>query len=960
MSRRCLKLALRLGLAPALWPAAGIGGGAAGPIGSWLFDDAHVKEAKVAATTGTLNATVAGTVRLAKDPPAIVLDGTTNSISLHQGAPPAMLPNRAMTLEATVAIDRPIEWGGILGFIQDNGNFEKGWLLGTRHSKFLFALSTAGANDGDGKLTYLMSATDFEPGRWYHVAATYDGTTQRLYVDGKLEATATAQRGDVLYPKSSFLVIGSYRDSNEHYRLPCRIHEVSLYGRARSATEVRAAHDAKRRLLPRPLELADGPYLRFPSPGTATLTFRTAEPGTVAVEYGETLRQGRRVASANAGSAHRVPLDGLKPDATYEYRIASRGKSATAVSRIFRFDTTSRVAPPSLADVPAPWPADELTPLYEQTAKWIVKRTGVTRGFCLVLGCGDGRLAFELAKRTELSIVGIEPDPTRLDAARRALDRAGAYGVRVSVHPGPLSALPAHFANLIVSDRTLTDGQLPATSKEVIRLLRPYGGVACLGQPASFARGSARLDQADARRWASADASWKTVDENGLWLILERGALPDTGDWTHMYADAGNTACSGDRLAGGPVRLQWFGRPGPRLMVDRHHRTMAPLAKSGRLFVLGSGRILAVDVYNGTPLWDVGIEGSQRVAAPKDTSTLALADDLLYVATGARCVALEVETGRLAHVFPTPQLVEGKRRVWGYLATTDGLLFGTGRKEQASLRRQARSVVDAQYGDFKDIATSDYLVCLDRHSGRRLWSRREGVIVDPAIGISGGRVFLVESTSPNAAKDPDGRMKLDVSVGRGARLVALGARSGKPAWTRPIDGSAFQHIIHLVATKGVVLLVGSKNKANKAHYDLFAFDATSGRPLWHREQTSGQRQGGTHGEQVHHPAVVGDVVHAEPFAYHLRTGEPVAGWTFNRGGHGCGTTSASATALFYRAGNPTMFDLRTRRAAKLSRVSRPGCWINIVPACGLILIPEASSGCSCAFPLQTSMAFAPK
>ena len=55
-----------------------------------------------------------------------------------------------------------------------------------------------------------------------------------------------------------------------------------------------------------------------------------------------------------------------------------------------------------------------------------------------------------------------------------------------------------------------------------------------------------------------------------------------------------------------------------------------------------------------------------------------------------------------------------------------------------------------------------------------------------------------------------------------------------------------------------------------------------------------------------------------------------------------------------------MFDLRTRRAAKLSRVSRPGCWINIVPACGLILIPEASSGCSCPYPLQASMAFMPQ
>jgi hypothetical protein len=39
--------------------------------------------------------------------------------------------------------------------------------------------------------------------------------------------------------------------------------------------------------------------------------------------------------------------------------------------------------------------------------------------------------------------------------------------------------------------------------------------------------------------------------------------------------------------------------------------------------------------------------------------------------------------------------------------------------------------------------------------------------------------------------------------------------------------------------------------------------------------------------------------------------------------------------------------------------SRPGCWINIIPVGGLVLIPEASSGCSCPYPVQTSIALAP-
>jgi hypothetical protein len=55
-----------------------------------------------------------------------------------------------------------------------------------------------------------------------------------------------------------------------------------------------------------------------------------------------------------------------------------------------------------------------------------------------------------------------------------------------------------------------------------------------------------------------------------------------------------------------------------------------------------------------------------------------------------------------------------------------------------------------------------------------------------------------------------------------------------------------------------------------------------------------------------------------------------------------------------------MCDLTTGTHTKLTTVSRPGCWINIIPAGGLLLIPEASSGCTCNFPIQASMALMPE
>jgi len=77
-----------------------------------------------------------------------------------------------------------------------------------------------------------------------------------------------------------------------------------------------------------------------------------------------------------------------------------------------------------------------------------------------------------------------------------------------------------------------------------------------------------------------------------------------------------------------------------------------------------------------------------------------------------------------------------------------------------------------------------------------------------------------------------------------------------------------------------------------------------------------------------------------------------------RNGHGCGTISASANNLFYRADNPALCNLyKNATTQRINFVNRPGCWINIIPAGGLVLIPEASSGCTCEFPLQTSIVY---
>ena len=105
-----------------------------------------------------------------------------------------------MCIRDRVRIDKPAQWGGIIGALQDNGTYEKGWLLGYQNKNFCFAINS----EGSSKLTYLTSPSDFQIGQWYHLVGIYDGVTQKLFVDGKIEQVDTP---DNIYknPKTAFV-----------------------------------------------------------------------------------------------------------------------------------------------------------------------------------------------------------------------------------------------------------------------------------------------------------------------------------------------------------------------------------------------------------------------------------------------------------------------------------------------------------------------------------------------------------------------------------------------------------------------------------------------------------------------------------------------------------------------------------------------------------------------------------
>lgn len=699
---------------------------------------------------------------------------------------------------------------------------------------------------------------------------------------------------------------------------------------------------------------------------------------------------------------------------------------------------------------PKAFPEDANAVLCAKAAERILALAPVKKGFCLVIGNRTGRLAYELAKRTELKIVAVDDNPERSENARRMLDAAGVYGTRVAADciGAPEMPYPNYFANLIVSESILGEG-LFESSGDLLRMLKPHGGVLCLGFPpeASNQEQPPSLDAVRKQCESLGDFAAEVISDNGRWVKVTRGALPGEGKWTHEYADLGNTACSDDERVKGPLGVLWYGRPGPDLMVERHSRPAAPVAMDGRMFVQGENVIMAYDAYNGTFLWKTDVPGALRVRVDSDMGNLALEKGALYIAAHDKCLRLDPATGETLRTYDLPPHGDKPAR-WGYLACDGQTLFGSvaaplkedyaalwdeiagedgewhdldaavkKRDSAAGLKNEvdeftkeypkpdARAFWAAQQSGFmwrgmtnwpqwgsvespvgavtQRIMASNLLFALDTETGSIRWKYEGKAIAHPAIAIGEGAVFLAdcdvtEEQKQAAMKERAGLIQkgvwekeditYDPKDADVRRVVALDEMTGQKRWERIIDltGCGGDRM-GLAYKNGVLCFFGCFSNHDRrlfrdgklAWRRITAVSGKDGADLWSRPLNYLRR-----------PVIVGDTILIEPRACDLRTGavktrsHPLTGqdstWEYVRPGHCCSATSACPNMFFLRGYFLWYYDLLKDQGMLPFGGIRPGCWINVVPANGLVLFPEASAGCTCSYPIRSTVVLEPK
>lgn len=588
------------------------------------------------------------------------------------------------------------------------------------------------------------------------------------------------------------------------------------------------------------------------------------------------------------------------------------------------------------------------------------------KGYAVIAGWNPMEVE-ELIQHSQLHIVIVADNELAVEQARRWLQDRDVYGKRAVVLPGKIveQGFTNYMANTVIM-ADLKDQRLqPSDITAAQIVVRPSGGTIYIDTD----------DLSDSPEFSAyfqfpfSKHRINMVNElNGTvrWIIT-RASLPNAGEWTHLYANAGNTASSGDQHISQNLHLQWFGRPGPRLMIDRHLRPPSPLAKDGRLFIPANDYIFAADAYNGTVLWQNQVPGFRRVGIPYDTGNMVVTNDFLYAVADQVCFGFSVATGEKLKTLQLPAVIQEKypSHEWGYLAYSNGKIIGSAQSPEASRTEMNRDEIVEQYATFRPLVTSDALFLYDTEKNTH-HVYEHGTIINTSIAANSSLVYFLECHAPELKSNTSGRSPLSQLFAGEVKLTALDLQTGETRFQEVADVKHLLHIVYLSCTENVIAVVGSydNKETGSVWYSVTVFDAKTGKQIWQqRHENNIKGIGGDHGEQVHHPVILQDKIIAEPHAYELATGALILNnnepW-FLPGRNGCGTASGSANCLFYRNSNPMIFDFNTGvDPVPLSTVNRPGCWINMIPAGGLVLVPEASSGCTCNYSIQTSMAFIP-
>ena len=200
---------------------------------AWLRAEGNALDATSNGNHGVVTGSVAYTAGRVGS--AFSFNGTSSNF--------VRIPNSASLQSSLLTVEYWIYFNSVQNSLNVTKRSASGagdaWQVGIAYAGGNFLLQFVGSTSG-GLFDWYSPALSSPVGAWTHVAATYDGTTVRGYVNGVLQLTQAVTLN--LSTRNADIYVGA--TANGTSALDGKMDELAIYNRALSATEVQAIYQA--------------------------------------------------------------------------------------------------------------------------------------------------------------------------------------------------------------------------------------------------------------------------------------------------------------------------------------------------------------------------------------------------------------------------------------------------------------------------------------------------------------------------------------------------------------------------------------------------------------------------------------------------------------------------------------------------------------------------------------------
>ncbi|MBL7041429.1 MAG: PQQ-binding-like beta-propeller repeat protein [Pirellulaceae bacterium] len=254
-------------------------------------------------------------------------------------------------------------------------------------------------------------------------------------------------------------------------------------------------------------------------------------------------------------------------------------------------------------------------------ASHMVRSSGASGGFCVVVGCTDADLALALAKQGAFQVHCLCTSEDSCNDVRKEIRSRGMYGtVSAGTFQGGRLPYTDNLINIVVVDGYPDLLKNGFSTDEVLRVLAPLG-TAYIGT-SNDDTSSDWVGELTTQLRSSGIDDVSVDQTGGRWVCVKKPWPSDIDEWTHYLHGADGNPVAQDRVVAPPERYQWICGP----MWLRSHETDSSLStivtSRGRLFYIADEApislagdhplpdkwfLVARDAFNGVLLWKVPI-----------------------------------------------------------------------------------------------------------------------------------------------------------------------------------------------------------------------------------------------------------------------------------------------------------------------------------------------------------------